>query len=220
VIDVIVVGGGEQGRQVISVIEAGEQYHVAGVVDRAIPAGAVVAGYPVLGTDDELLDRAEPRGAGGFVVAIGDNATRGALIERLVAECPQLPLCTVVHPAASIARDATIGDGSIVLAGAIVSNGCSVGRGVLLGTRCSIDHDTVIDDYASLAPGVTTGGTVRVGRATALGVGANVVHGITIGADTVVGAGALVLDDIPERVVAYGVPTRVARSRAPGEPYL
>ena len=50
--------------------------------------------------------------------------------------------------------------------------------------------------------------------------GANVVHGITIGADTVVGAGALVLDNIPERVVAYGVPAVVARSREPGEPYL
>jgi acetyltransferase-like isoleucine patch superfamily enzyme len=55
---------------------------------------------------------------------------------------------------------------------------------------------------------------------TALGVGANVVHGRTIGEHTVVGAGALVLDDVPEKVVAYGVPAAVARSREPNEPYL
>ncbi len=218
--DVIVVGGGDQGRQVISAIEAGEGNRIVGVLDRAIPPGTVVAGYPVLGTEDDLRATAEQNGAGAFVVAIGDNATRGALLEQLVAGCPQLSMCTIIHPTASVARDATVGDGSIVLAGAVVSNGCTVGRGVLLGTRSSIDHDCVVDDYASLAPGVTTGGTVHIGRATALGVGANVVHGITIGADTVVGAGALVLDDIPERVVAYGVPALVARTREPGEPYL
>ena len=61
---------------------------------------------------------------------------------------------------------------------------------------------------------------MRVGRATAIGLGASVIHGVTIGDDTVVGAGAVVLRDVPERVVAYGVPARVARTRQPGEPYL
>ena len=91
---------------------------------------------------------------------------------------------------------------------------------MLLGTNSSIDHDGYVADHASLGPGATTGGTVRIGRATFVGLGANVVHGITIGDDTVVGAGALVLHDLPARVVAYGVPARVARSREPGEPYL
>ncbi len=218
--DVIVVGGGDQGRQVISAIEADGGDRIVGLLDRAIPPGTVVAGYPVLGPEGDLGSTADHHGARAFIVAIGDNATRGTAVERLVAACPQLSLYTVVHPAASVARDATVGEGSIVLAGAVVSNGCVVGRAVLLGTRSSIDHDCVVADYASLAPGVTTGGTVRVGRATALGVGANVVHGITIGADTVVGAGTLVLEDIPERVVAYGVPAVVARTREPGEPYL
>ena len=53
-----------------------------------------------------------------------------------------------------------------------------------------------------------------------IGLGANVIHGVTIGDDTLVGAGALVLDDLPSQVVAYGVPARVARSRQPGERYL
>jgi sugar O-acyltransferase (sialic acid O-acetyltransferase NeuD family) len=218
--DLIVVGGGDQGRQVISALEAGARDRVVGVLDGAFPSGTDVSGHPVLGAEAELGARAGESGASGFVVAIGDNATRVALIERLVGECPQLSLCTVVHPTASVARDATLGDGSIILAGAVVGNGCAIGRGVLVGIHASVDHDGVVGDGASLGPGVTTGGTVRIGRATALGVGANVVHGVTIGAETVVGAGALVLDDLPDCVVAYGVPARVARSRASGEPYL
>jgi sugar O-acyltransferase (sialic acid O-acetyltransferase NeuD family) len=217
---VLVVGGGDQGRQVISAIEASASAEIMGVLDGAIPSGTLVAGYPVGGTEDDLRACADELGADGFVVAVGDNSTRAALLERLTNACPDLSVFTVVHPTATVARDATIGAGSIVLAGSVVSNGCTVGRGVLLGTHSSVDHDCTVDDYASLAPGVTTGGTVRIGRATAIGIGSNVVHGITIGADTVIGAGALVLDPVPDRVVAFGVPARVVRERAPREPYL
>ena len=185
------------------------------------PRGDDVAGVPVLGTDDRSRRRARPQaGADHFVVAIGDNATRGRLLERAAAAAPHLTPATIVHPAAVLGHDAAIGAGSIVLAGVVVGNGCRIGRGVLLGIRSSVDHDGVVADHASLGPGATTGGNVRIGRATAVGLGANVIHGITIGDDTVIGAGAVVVDDVPEGVVAYGVPARVARSRQPGEAYL
>lgn len=225
---VIVIGGSDQGRQVIDAIDARGDHTVVGVLDRAM-TGSVpermtgasdVAGYPMLGRDDELRGCAERVEADGYVVAIGDNFARGAVLDRADAECADLTLITVAHPTAVIARDATIGAGSILLAGSVVSNGCVVGRGVLLGTRASIDHDVHVDDNASLGPGATTGGGVSIGRATAIGLGAGIIHGVTIGADTVVGAGALVLADLPAGVVAYGHPARVIRSRQPGDPYL
>jgi sugar O-acyltransferase (sialic acid O-acetyltransferase NeuD family) len=179
-----------------------------------------VSGVPVIGSTAELPACAEAVAAEGFVVAIGDNATRGDLLVRIATLCPGLVATTVVHAAAVVARDATVGGGSILLAGSIVGNGCTVGRGVLLGTASSIDHDCVLNDFVSLAPGAHTAGSVTVGRATAIGVGASVIHQVTIGPDTVVGAGAVVLADLPGEVVAYGVPARVARGRAPGEAYL
>jgi sugar O-acyltransferase (sialic acid O-acetyltransferase NeuD family) len=217
---VIVIGGSDQGRQVIDAIDARGDHAVVGVLDRAMTGASDVAGYPMLGRDDELRGCAERVGADGYVVAIGDNFARGAVLDRADAECADLTLITVAHPTAVIARDATIGAGSILLAGSVVSNGCVVGRGVLLGTRASIDHDVHVDDNASLGPGATTGGGVSIGRATAIGLGAGIIHGVTIGADTVVGAGALVLADLPAGVVAYGHPARVIRSRQPGDPYL
>jgi sugar O-acyltransferase (sialic acid O-acetyltransferase NeuD family) len=217
---VVVIGGSEQGRQVLDAILARGFHTAVGVLDRALPRGAVVAGVPVLGRDDELASCAADVGADHFVVAIGDNATRGMVLERAADACPQLEPATIVHPSAVIGHDATVGPGAILLAGCVVGNGTHVGRGALLGIRSSIDHDGVLGDHASLGPGATTGGSVRIGPTTAIGLGANVIHGITIGADTVVGAGALVLQDLPERVVAYGVPARVARSRQPGERYL
>src|SRR4051812_10034883 len=217
---VIVIGGSEQGRQVLDAILVRGFHTAVGVLDRARPRGELVAGVPVLGRDDELASCATDVGADHFVVAIGDNATRGRVLERAADACPQLEAATIVHPSAVIGHDATVGPGAILLAGCVVGNGTHVGRGALLGIRSSIDHDGVLGDHASLGPGATTGGTVRIGHTTAVGLGANVIHGVTIGDDTIVGAGALVLSDLPDRVVAYGVPARVARSRQPGERYL
>ena len=217
---VLVIGGADQGRQVIDAIVARGFHTAVGVLDRALARGDTVAGVPVLGSDDELSICATEVGADHYVVAIGDNTTRGRVLDGALAAAPQLQPATIVHPAAVIGHEVIIGAGSILLAGAVVGNSTTLGRGVLLGIHASVDHDGFVADYASLGPGATTGGTVRVGRATAIGLGANVIHGITIGHDTVVGAGALVLEDLPPFVVAYGVPARVVRVREPGEPYL
>ena len=83
------------------------------------------------------------------------------------ASVPHLEPATIVHPTAVLGSGSTLGPGSIILAGAVVGNGSHVGRGVLLGIRSSVDHDGFVADHASLGPGATTGGNVRIGRATA-----------------------------------------------------
>jgi len=217
---ILVVGGSDQGRQVIDALSTRPEHTVVGVLDGNLAVGTAVGSASVVGSTSELPECADAVGADGFVVAIGDNTIRGDLIQRVASAAPALECVTVVHAAAVVARDAVVGGCSILLAGSVIGNGSIVGRGVLLGTASSIDHDCVLDDHVSLAPGAHTAGTVRIGRATALGVGASVIHQVTIGADTVVGAGAVVLEDLPDRVVAYGVPARVARARVAGEPYL
>jgi acetyltransferase-like isoleucine patch superfamily enzyme len=77
-----------------------------------------------------------------------------------------------------------------------------------------------MDDFSSLAPGVTTGGVVQIGAYSAISLGANIIHGKNIGAHTIIGAGALVRENILDHCVAYGVPARVIRKRAEGEKYL
>ena len=194
---IVVVGGSDQGRQTIDVIEAGGVHTVVAVLDPGLTVGSQVGGYPVI--DPAGVDAV---GADGFVVAVGDNSVRAAAIARVRDDRPDLALVSAIHPTAVIARDAVVGAGALVMAGVVVSNGCVVG------------------DHASLAPGAVTGGNVHIGASTAVGLGANVIHEVTIGAHTVIGAGAVVLDDVPDHVVAFGVPARVVRARAEGEPYL
>ena len=217
---VLVIGGSDQGRQSIDVLEAGEGHEVVGVLDSRLPVGSSVAGHPIVGAPDELLTCAQATRADGFLVAIGDNFARGSLFEGARASCPDLEPVSAVHPRAVVAPDADLEPGALLMAGAVVSNGCRVGTGALLGTNSSLDHDGTLGAFSSLGPGATTGGCVSIGSYSAVGLGANVIHGVMIGDHTILGAGALALDDVPGSVIAYGAPARVVRQRRDDEPYL
>ena len=80
---------------------------------------------------------------------------------------------------------------------------------VIVNTGATIDHDCRIGDFAHLCPGVHLAGEVQVGEGCLLGMGTSVIPGRSIGSQTVVGAGAAVVTDLPEAVTAVGVPARI-----------
>jgi acetyltransferase-like isoleucine patch superfamily enzyme len=106
------------------------------------------------------------------------------------------------------------------LPGAIVAASADIGEFCIVNTKASLDHDGIMEAFSSFAPAVTAGGEVTIRQFAAVLLGANISHSISIGEHSVVGAGSLVLRDIPDRVVAYGLPARVIRTREIGEPYL
>ena len=216
----IIIGASDQARVLIDLIDAAGTYTIHGVLDARYPATTSVMGYPVLGTEAALpqLLATHPNLQG--VVAIGDNWIRGKVQEKLLAWVPEFPFATLIHPTATIASHTEIGPGTVILAGAIIGVGSKIGQGCLINTTASLDHDGVMGDFSSLAPGVTTGGTVCIGAYSAISLGANLIHQVKIGAHAVVGAGATVVRDIPDQVVAFGTPAKVVRDRAIGEKYL
>ena len=164
----------------------------------------------------QLCDR---HGLHHLLVAIGDNAQRQAITERLQLQCKEVVFPSLVDPTAVVATDAQLGPGVLVMSQAHVGSGCVLEAVSLVNTQASLDHDGCLGQYASIAPGATTGGDVHIG-AVALLVWGNVVQKVHIGSDTVVGAGSLVLKDLPSGIVAYGSPARAVRTRLPDAPYL
>jgi len=217
---VVIIGASEHGKVVADVIEREGKYALLGWIDSYKPAGGAFFNYPMLGAEDLLLDLWQRKEIAGGIIAIGDNWTRGRMAEKICAIAPGFPFIIAVHPSAQIGRGVTIGQGAVLMAGTVVNSDSHIGAHCILNTKSSLDHDCVMDDFSSLAPGVTAGGVVRIGAYSAISLGANIIHGRSIGAHTVIGAGALVRVDIPDHCVAYGVPARVARQRAEGERYL
>ena len=78
----------------------------------------------------------------------------------------------------------------------------------------TIGHDSQVDDYATLAPGVNLSGFSKIGEGADLGAGAATIPGVEIGAWAIVGAGAAVTRDLPAHCTAVGVPARVIKTRS------
>ncbi|MFB9325054.1 acetyltransferase [Paenibacillus aurantiacus] len=213
---IVLLGSGGHAKVVIDIVELAGEYEVLGLLDDHRPAGTVVCGYEVLGPL-ELLGSVQ---ADGCIAAVGDNATRERIVRRAEALAPGLPFVAAVHPKAVIARSASLGEGTVVMAGAVVNGDTSVGKHAIINTNASIDHDSVLGDYVSVAPRAATGGGVRIGSHAAISIGATIIHGIAIGEHAVIGAGATVVSPIESFAVAYGTPARVVRRREAGERYL
>jgi sugar O-acyltransferase (sialic acid O-acetyltransferase NeuD family) len=195
-------------------------YEIAGYADDTVSVGIERRGYRVLGGLSDVPRICAERAIGDAVVAVGDNWWRRKIYSDLLTLCPTLRFSIIKHPSAIVSSSAKIGMGVSILAGAHVGPGSQVGAFCILNTRSSIDHDCIMREFSSIAPGVSTGGLVEIGECSAIGVGANISDRISIGRHTVVGTGAVVVRDIPDFVVAYGNPARIRRSRTEGETYV
>jgi len=218
--NIVVVGASGHAKVVIDIIEKEARYHLVGLIDTYRPAGDTSFDYPVVGTEAELPTLSKSLNLHGCFIAIGDNWRRNLVAQKIMELAPALSFITPIHTSAEIARGATIGRGTVIMPGAIVNSDSKIGDFCILNTKASLDHDCVMEDFSSLAPNVTTGGNVRIGAFSAVSLGANIIHKRTIGRHTVIGAGALVLQDIPDFSVAYGIPASVVRKRQAGDEYL
>jgi sugar O-acyltransferase (sialic acid O-acetyltransferase NeuD family) len=216
----LVIGSSGHASVLVDAIELAGMYDVAGYLDDTVVRGTDRRGYRVLGGLDNAASVCEEQLIENVVIAIGDNWWRRKIHSDLVGKCPQLKFPVVKHPTAVIAKTTEIGSGTAILAGSHVGPGSRVGEFCIINSGSSVDHDCVLYDFASIAPGSFTGGLVQIGECSAIGVGASISDRISIGSHAVVGTGAVVVRDIPDLVVAYGNPARVLRTRQEGEAYI
>jgi len=166
-------------------------------------------GRNVLGFTVQPFDRGQKLAGERFHVTVGHNDTRAAIFEAL-KEAGGTPE-TIIHPVATIARSASIGEGTFVAARAVVAPVVVVGEGVIVNHGTIVDHECVVGSYCHLAPGVTLGGNVSVGSRVFIGAGANILPGVSIGDAVTIGAGAVVRTDVPPGTTYVGVPARKIR---------
>ena len=127
---------------------------------------------------------------------------------------------TLIHPTSYISKNCFIGKGSVIMPLCVINSSSEIGKGVIINTRSCIDHDNCLQDFSSVAPGVVTGGNVRIGYRSAISIGSVIKHGIIIGSDSIVGASSFVNKDICNKKIVYGSPANIIRNRDVGEKYL
>lgn len=123
---------------------------------------------------------------------------------------------TIVHPAARISRNSTVGEGSIVFPGVMIATRTTIGRHVILNRGALIGHHTTIGDYCSVMPGANIAGACTIGEATYVGMGALVLDHHAVGTRSVIGAGSVVTRDVADNVQVIGAPAKIVREQIEG----
>lgn len=198
--DVIIIGASGHGKVIADIIlQRGDR--VLGFLDDNPHAPSHVYGIPLLGT---AADSHRFPGA-YFIIAIGNAAIR----RRLAQQMTPCRWYTAVHPKAIVSNlGVTVGEGTVIAAGAVVNPGVTIGKHCIVNTNAVVEHDCKLGDYVHLSVSAALGGTVAVDDECWIGIGACVKNNLTICSGVTIGAGAAVVKNITESATYVGIPAR------------
>lgn len=205
--NVVIVGGGGHSRVICDILLQMSDIRIIGLLDPA--AGKAPFDIPLLGDDSKLIDLYQAGIADSVFIALGDNALRKKL--SCLAQTIGYSFVNAVSPWAVVSPHAILGNGIAIMPGGVINAGAQIGDGCIINTNASVDHDDRIGAWCHIAPGVTICGTATIGEMAFIGAGARVIDGIRIGRGAMIGAGAAVINDIPDHVLACGVPAVVKK---------
>jgi sugar O-acyltransferase (sialic acid O-acetyltransferase NeuD family) len=199
---ILIYGAGGHAKSVMEIVLQRDEYAIAGIVDDDIRLhGKQVLGIPVLGTRfllQGLVDRKVILAANG-VGGILDITTRVRVFELLERSGFTFPKLT--HPRATIEPSAKVEEGVQVFANAYVGSEAILQARCMINTNAVISHDCEVGMYTHIAPGALLAGHVRIGERTLIGMGVTTAIGVKIGSGVRIGNGAIVLADVPDKMI-------------------
>jgi len=218
--NIVLIGGGNQAHYTIDIIEKEGKYDIVGIIDSIHEIGSDRFGYKILGRQENIIDIINNYNIEGGVISVGDNWARYYISEQIKKLFPNFNFINAIHPSVIIGNNVKIGCGVVAMAGCIFNPKATIGDFTFFATGAQVEHDCVIEDFASISAGSITGGYVKIGKYSAITLGVTIMDRIEIGENTVVGSGSLVTKSLPNNVLAYGNPTKIIRNRNKGEKFL
>lgn len=205
---IAIIGAGGFGREVkmlidqINLIE--NKYIFIGFYDDGLPKGEIINGFPILGSISDLNQVKDDL---CVAIALGMPIIKKKVVEQIIN--PKIIFKTLIHPSVIVGNDeVSIGKGSIICAGNIITCNIKINNFVIINLACTIGHDTVIEDYVSIMPGVNVSGEVNLCECVYIGTGAKIINQVEIGKNAIIGSGAVVSKSIPENCTAVGIPAK------------
>lgn len=207
--DLIIVGTGGFGREVAWLVdrinERTATWNLLGFVDdNESLHGTIVNGYPVLGGCGCLGEYSDAY----IVCAVGASKTRKKIIEKINTLLESPKYATLIDPTVQMSNLISVGEGTIICANSVLTVNVTIGNQVIINLACTIGHDAVLQDFVTLYPTVNFSGNSVAMECVELGTGTQVIQGKTIGECAIVGAGSVVVKDIPANCTAVGCPAK------------
>lgn len=207
--DLIIIGAGGLGRETIWTAErinaVSHEWNILGFIDdKPSLKDKIIDGYKVLGNSSDVAAYPDAY----YVCAIGRAEVRKSAVEKIQKIHP-VKFATLIDPACVCCKErSSFGEGCIICANTYITVNVKVGNHVYFGADGSIGHDSRVDDFVTCYPGVNVSGTTHIGSECEIGAGSQVIQGVSVGEKTIVGAGSVVIRDLPPDCTAVGAPAK------------
>lgn len=212
--DIVIIGAGGFGREVQWLIERINEkqnnvtgkvnWNILGYIDDGLEVGTNVNGYQVLGGMNYLTARNKSL---DVACAIGASKTRKKVIDK-IRNNSYLSFPNLIDPSVLMSERINWGEGNIVCAGTILTVNIDINDFCIINLDCTLGHDDLLESFVTVYPSVNISGCVKVGECSELGTGAQIIQGKNIGTAAIIGAGAVVVKDIPDACTAVGSPCK------------
>ena len=184
------------------------QWDIVGFLDdNPEMKGKIRNGVVVLGSKDWLKDN--HKSDYYYVCCIGSPKAKAKVVQYLKGY--NVKFASGIHPSVIISETTTIGEGTVITAGNILTTNIKVLDHVIFNLACTIGHYSVIHDYCTINPGVNISGDVVLEDGALLGTNATILEKITIGKYSIIGGAAMVNKNIPANVTAVGIPAKIIK---------
>jgi len=210
--EIVIVGAGGFGREVLDVLRAQNWNHetlkFAGFVSDEKPDPALLVRIEAnwLGSVDDFLSNDAHT---SFALGIGNPFTRMQLAERFETEGHE-PV-TLIHPSATFGADVTLGSGVVVTSHVSITTNVKIGDHSHINLNVTIGHDCQISRFVTINPSCSVSGNVTLQERVTLGTNCAILQGLMVGEGAVVGAGAVVISDVAANTTVAGVPAHQIR---------
>ncbi len=194
--NVYLYGAGGHAKVIIDIMHD-NGYNVVAVIDDNKDINEV-CGVPVI---HDMKKEYNP-----FIVSIGYNSVR-----YRIANAIDKAFAKGIHSSAVVSPSAIVGEGTVIMQGAILQAEACIGKHCIVNTGASVGHECIVDNFVHIAPHSTLCGNVHVGEGTWVGAGATVIPGVKIGKWCVIGAGSVVIKDVEDGAVVVGCPAKTIK---------
>ncbi len=205
---IAIVGAGGFGKEVAFLLERIGTWEITGFYDDS-KMKEEVYGYKVLGSIDSLIKYPTEL---SVVCAIANSLVRRDIVSKLV-DNSNLHFPTIVDPSVICGKENIYGKGNIICARTILTVDITLKDFNIINFSSTIGHDVRIGSFNTIYPSVSISGFVTTGDCVEFGTGTKIIQNLTIGENTVIGAGSVVVRDVPENTLSVGVPSKVIKER-------
>ncbi|WP_299896373.1 NeuD/PglB/VioB family sugar acetyltransferase [uncultured Aquimarina sp.] len=210
----VIIGAGTQGQVYASYLKEAGINIIGFIDDNPDLVGKDVIGIPVIGMYKDLFLDEFKNKIQDVYCPIGVNAVRVEYLSTLKKEGYGIP--GFLHHTVSIAPDVTIGEAVYMLAGNIVMPHTNIGNYIMINMDSTIAHHVTLEDGVFMSSGVNIGALINVRKNAYIGMGVTAMTGVKeIGKETLIGAGTVIIKDVPEYTTVVGNPARVIKTKQP-----